>query len=472
MTETGQILGGMNAVVTAIADTFYEMGGFVLTRCADAGGEGDSSLVVESGFLGADGAPGFPEHNGRVACLGTIFRYTTATATVFSGITDDDGNAGLPIAVPERTALMDISRQTTQLDLLRASFLLDTVDSGDQLDMFARNYGLTRPRGLDGETFRALIRVMIYLEAGTIYGMEQVLTVLVGEDGYTIYEDLMSDMYKVFVLLDPEEGGPAGRSYFAGGEAHARSTNTTVIVTLTPLLVYGVYDAADPFRAGTNYAMASFSATTASANPTRLTAAALFLAGDVGKPVIFAGLLGTECWEVATFISTSAITLVGRTHTNARLDGAFPTHVYLDDRCDIAEWVVGHKFTIVGGANAGSYEITSWVSRTEIVVSGATFVDEEDATWHLTPDFGNGTGTTKVLRATFVGTTITTPVTMPVNVLVDYTAIESMQLMENPAVAGISEGASPFFLFQEGYIVQTVLDLITVAGVEAVVGVR
>lgn len=474
--ETGNTLGLYNALATAIADTLYEVGGNVITRIKAAVAVGDTSITVESAttFDAVSGYNGFPPELGRIAVNGTILRYSSTDATHLIGVTDDDGNAGSPVEIPMNAVVMDISKQATQLDKLRASFVLGTVDSADQLDLFARNHGISRPRGLDGETFRALLRVLIYLDAQTVYSIEQVLDVLVGVGNYEIYEDLMSEMFKVFVNIDYETGGPEGRAYLQGMEPQPRTSTTTVTVTDDPTSVYGMWGADDPFREGTNYAMKALAVTINTANPTRLASAALFLSTD--RVIELDRSDGTtESWNRDAFIGTSAITLKTRNRSNARLSAGSPTHVFANEPGAFPQWCVGHNIVIVSDNpdNDGTYVIASRVSHKEIVVTGGAFETESNVTWHLTPVFPTEAGlTARILRTSTVGSVVTAPNTLPTNVLVDYTTINSAEILADATVPGLADGASPVFLWDKGYLVRTVLDLITAAGVKAVVGNR
>ena len=463
--ETGQILSPYNAIVTAIADTLYEMSGRALTRLTADAAAGAVTLNVEHAHIDIDDGPTFPETNGRIAVGGMVLRYTGTTATTFTGVTDDDGNAGIPEAIRARTPVMDISQSQSQLDGLRMSFLLEFAE-GNELDILARNYGLMRVRGLSDTQLRNYLQAAIYLEAQTIYGIEQVLDAIVGNGNYEVWEDLENYHHTVFVDLQPVGGGPEGRSYFSGLEGPvARTTPTTVGAQGVPLVVYGVWSSTDPARTGTNYAHSSLVISTAAVTPTRIISAGLFVAGDLGKPVILAT---GEAFLVDSFISTSAVTLATRTKTNGECDEDEPTNFFAPYGTFPA-WCEGHTLVITTGDNAGSYDITTRVSSSELIVSGGAFVNETDVSWKIIPSFGNGASTALFLRATAVGNTITTPVNMPANVYLDYTFTNapSMELMEEAFDDGNDQW--PFYVWDEGYLVQSILDLITAAGVRVIV---
>ena len=129
-------------------------------------------------------------------------------------------------------------------------------------------------------------------------------------------------------------------------------------------------------------------------------------------------------------------------------------------------WMVGHAVEIISGPSAGIYVINSYNNPGSVVLAGTVAV-ETDVEWRLIPQFATVIGrTAQFPRATFVGDVITTPVPMPVTVLVDYTHDPSAQALLSPAVDGNDQ--YPFYLWDEGFLIQTLLDLVRAAGVRIV----
>lgn len=453
---TGQREDLWRGLVTSIADELYEMAGGLLVRTTALYTAGDGSVTVE----GTDRWPS----SGRLSLGGLTATYSGKTNTSFTGLVDDDGNPGVALDFRVGTVVADVSRSTTQMDDLRASFLVATAED-NELDILARNYGIARPPGVDDATFRLLLQSWIYLEAQTIYGLEQILDILFGAGNYTLYEDLEEFPHRVFVDI-PLLGGSTqstGKTYLVSGEPQTRTAPTTVDVDNPVATVYGVYDAADPFREGTNYAMAALVGATAAAFPTDLFSPGLFLTSDVGKGVIVETF---ETWTVLQYITANRVTLGWPEHFDATFDGAQPDRITTDHTW-FAPWMVGHSIVVSAGLNAGTYTILEVVRSNQVRVSGLVAVPEANVGWTLTPVFPTDLSVPfDIVRATAASNTITTPVAMPVNVLVDYTHVPSAQALSSPNFDG--ELYFPFYLFDATAVAQFILDLITAAGVEPV----
>ena len=206
------------ALVSSMADTLYEVSGRVLAVVASDFTGGGGTLNIEGSFR-------FPDA-GKVAVNGEIGTYTgktvTPTVTALTGVT------GLTEDISTGAVVMDWSKATTQLDDLRSSFLTHLAVS-DQLDTLARNFGINRPRGLGDASFRDALRALIYLDATTIYACEKILDAVIGVGNYTLYEDLVSDIHRVHVVLTAAPLSQyQGKAYLVGAEAQARDNATQV----------------------------------------------------------------------------------------------------------------------------------------------------------------------------------------------------------------------------------------------------
>lgn len=454
----GTEVGAWEGLYTAIADTLHEMSGNLLVRTTAAYASGDTSIAVE-------GTDRFPAA-GRIAFGRRVALYASKTATSFDGLTDYyTGAPGVDVDLPPFSVVQDVSRVGTQMEDLRASFLLPTAE-GAELDMLARNYGISRPLGLGDAGFRDLLEVWIWLDATTTYACEQILDVLWGPGNYTLFEDLETHRHTVFVLVPwaaELSGDYQGKTYVVGGESQTRTSPTTVTVADEPTLVFGLWAATDPGRAGTNYAnLPITTCSTLAGTPTRLYDSGNgFLATDVGKPV----LIDDEHWTVAQFVSTGELRLEGRLETDGVVTNVAPTRLFTPTDW-FEPWMVGHfiQITSTVGTNNGTYVISEVVSSRQLRLAGASFSPETDVTWQLLPNFGTDASVTAQLpRATWVGPVITAPVTLPVNLLVDYTTVPSAQVpLLN--VSGVDQ--YPFYLWDAVAVTKSVLDLITAAGVQ------
>lgn len=448
----GEIVGLYHGLVSAIADTIYEaLGGYLMVRTTAPYTAGDAAITVESTFR-------FPDA-GRLAIDGYIVEYTGKTDTSFTGLTYE-GAVGLPEDQGIGTVVMDWSRASTQLDLLRRSFLVDYAD-GTDLDTLGRNHGLARPRGANDATYRALLRVLMYLDAQTPYAMRRVLDVLYGAGNYELYEDLISDPLTVHVVMTSSAGSPAGKTYLIGGEEQA-SAGDTVTVNEAPAVVYGVYDAADRARTGTNYLYATLTVTTQATSPASVFSAGRFESTDEGRPIIIDG----QSWTIRTFISANEIVLATRTRDDGRVNSGEPT-VFRTDADHFRPWMVGHALVVSSEENGGTYEITEYVSPFEVKCASASFGNESGVTWWVQPQFATGSTTAHLLRHSVAGKVITCPGALPANVRVDYATVRSAELMEDVGQDGTDAG--PFYLWDAGWLARVVLDLVRAAGVRVVV---
>jgi len=445
----GAKVGLWRALATALADTLYEMSGFLVVRVAAVAAVGDTTLIVES----TDRWPA----TGTIAVAGETYTYSGSTNGSFTGL-----SPSLATAVPEGAPAMCWSKDQTSMDLLRRAFLVEYADGVD-LDTLGRNYGLFRTRGLDDDTYRAVLKVWIYLDAGTIYAIEKILDALRGAGTYTIYEKLPGDDHKVYIEIDPIPSSTyQGKSYLIGAESQPRVTLRTVDLDEDPTLVYGIYTVLDIPRTGTNYVMEPVNGTLLGSWFT--TVGPDLTATDEGQPVSFTTL--DDHWKVRSYLDPHTVKLGLDQRSDGTLNGGLPDVITVDQDV-FADWMVGHDVVIVSSVNGGAYEIAEVVTPWRVRLLGAAFVSETDVVWELVPDY-TSTGTSAQLpRATWSGNTVTTPVDLPANVLVDYTTIPSAQAQVDQFADGTDD--YPFYLFDETAIVQAVLDLITVAGVTPVV---
>ncbi|MHC4686100.1 MAG: hypothetical protein ACYTEW_17545 [Planctomycetota bacterium] len=159
----------------------------------------------------------------------------------------------------ENTEVLDGSQSFSDIDKLRRSFLVEYATE-EELDRIGRNLAVIRPRYLEDEIFRELIKVISYLPKATIYGIELVLEALFPGEAWEIYEDLVNFPATVFILLPLMAGdstefegkaflSPAGTDvtppvdlpYGQGQrEKQTSSSSTTVDITHTPITIVDV----------------------------------------------------------------------------------------------------------------------------------------------------------------------------------------------------------------------------------------
>lgn len=97
--------------------------------------------------------------------------YTGRGLASFTGLVRDPHRAVLH---PQGVELADGSRSFSRIDEARADRLVTRAE-GWALDRFGRDHGEQRPLALDDEAYRALLRVLLYLERGLWWSLYRVL---------------------------------------------------------------------------------------------------------------------------------------------------------------------------------------------------------------------------------------------------------------------------------------------------------
>ena len=466
----GSRVGIWRGIASAFADTLYEVAGFFMVRSDRDQSEGSTDLYVE-------GDHRWPTTGGRIVVNGISYTYSTLTASptvcILHGILDYETGliAGLQEDVREDTVVTFYGQNQTDLDLIRQAFFVETAEGAD-LDTLARNYGLSRQRGMTDSTLRSLLLVLLYLDATTIYSIEKVMDVLVGSGNYDVWDTPLDpdDHHKVFVELDlPVSATYKGKTFLAGHEAQA-SAGADVTVTYTPLVVYGVWASSDPYRTGTNHLMQTLTCSTNSASPDWLFGSpGTFQVSDEGRSVIIPAT--GEYWTILAFLSSSAVQL-GRGSEGGSVIMGEPFTIY-SDRLSFRSWMIGSELQVTQSDHAGNYQtgtISSVVSEREAVLTGIPgwAMSETNLEFRIKPDFGTASPVLVDLpRYSLSSKTITCPAALPANVLVDYASIPSAQLPLDATQDGVDQ--YPFYLFDDTWFVSNILDVITAAGVEPVV---
>lgn len=204
-------LGIIEALTGVFGEELAEVGGWRMTRLASAVTEGDVTFHVETTL-------GWPAE-GVVAVDGVRYTYSSKGATSFAGI--EHIAAGVVVSGAatdhrDESAVTDLSREYSALDLLRRGFLVNYAE-GEDLNALGRNLGVNRPPIFsDDDQFRAVIKAVAYNPRGTVLGLELALEALVGAGNYEVYEDLIQYPNTVFIRVDTStflETTAAGRAF-------------------------------------------------------------------------------------------------------------------------------------------------------------------------------------------------------------------------------------------------------------------
>ena len=232
-------LGMIEAITGLFGEELTEVGGFRMTRLAAAVAATDVSFPVESTLDWAD--------IGRISVDGVPYNYSAKTLTTLTGIEHVAAGATVAGAAADHrdeSAVVDLSREWSGLDLLRRAFLVDYAE-GDDLNALGRNLGVNRlPLFTNDDDFRSVIKAVAYNPRGTVLGLELAMEAILGAGNYEVYEDLIQFPCTVFLRVnlaafvgDTEIGkaflSPADWDEVSGAQ-------DTLVVGETPLAVGSV----------------------------------------------------------------------------------------------------------------------------------------------------------------------------------------------------------------------------------------
>ncbi len=231
-------VGPIEGTVLAISRELDAIGGYAMTRLTAPVVAGLSVWPVESTL-------DFPS-SGSFVARGTLYTYTAKTAVTLEGVQFTDGVTvftGAKIDLRESITITDFSRVRTSIDLLRRAMLVNFADGRD-LNVVGANLGVSRLVGVPSDAiYREIIKALAYNPRGTIFGIEVLLTALLGAGNFAIVEDLISEPNKVFVQL---LGTAALTTLFTGkaflNQSDLRPEDSATQVTLAgPPVIETVY---------------------------------------------------------------------------------------------------------------------------------------------------------------------------------------------------------------------------------------
>lgn len=188
--------GVLEAVTRAMGGILNELGGLRFTRAIMPAAAGATSINVETTFEWP--VPGVAYIKGQP------YIYTGTTPTALTGLSYFEGVTeviGLREDIDVTEEVLDFSRMYSDLDLLRATFFVNTA-VGDDLSILGRNLGVDRPPTLtDDDVFREIIKALAYVPKGTMFALEIALTAFFGAGNFRIWENLLNFNNTVFIQL-------------------------------------------------------------------------------------------------------------------------------------------------------------------------------------------------------------------------------------------------------------------------------
>lgn len=174
----------IQALTQAAGEALTAFCGTQMTRLSYAASPGDTVLRCER-------LAGWPQ-TGTVQVDGVVYAYGSRTDLALADLTVATPNGvlqGVQSAHLLGTAVVDASRSTSGLDLIRRAIFVDTA-LGDDLTILGRNLGVGRQAALTGDDhYRGIIKAMAYNPRGTVYGMELALDAMLGRGNYRIVEN-------------------------------------------------------------------------------------------------------------------------------------------------------------------------------------------------------------------------------------------------------------------------------------------
>ena len=219
------------AVVEVIGEEIRNLRGFKRTRLRTPHVAGATTLEVESAY--------------GMSTPGTVLVEGERTSKAYTGVDLTPGAqelTGVDALEYDHTQgdeVVDWTRDSSKMDLLRRSLLIDYAEGGD-LDRATR-LETERPRGFSDDEYRALAKVLSYLHRGPIYAFELVLDAIYPSGGWSIYESLIEDPGIIYITIpgavgDTEEGRTYMNARFQGDS----DTASQVTVSDTPTSVISI----------------------------------------------------------------------------------------------------------------------------------------------------------------------------------------------------------------------------------------
>lgn len=232
-------MGLLETLTGVFGEEIAELAGYRQTRLTAPTVVGGLDLLVET-------TEGWAA-TGQLGLAGVVYSYTGVTPASFTGVSYVKAGvvtAGAASVCREGEAVADLNRGWSAFDLLRAGFLVDTAEGVD-LTTIGRNLGVPRLRMFTSDSqFRGVVRALAYNPRGTLNGLRQALTALVGAGNFEIYEDLVKDPCHVTIRIDPTilaSTGAAGKTWMTDQEwAALDGLGTGLVLAASPDRVHSV----------------------------------------------------------------------------------------------------------------------------------------------------------------------------------------------------------------------------------------
>jgi hypothetical protein len=227
-------------VLTGVfGEEMAELCGYRQTRLTAPTAVGDLNLLVESTL-------DWPA-TGTIAVGGVVYAYTGTTPGSFTGISHVRAGVSTPGAAAihrDLEVVADLNRSWSGFDLLRRGLFVETAE-GEDLTTIGRNLGVPRRRMFTTDAqFRDVVQALAYNPRGTLHGLRQALTALVGAGNFEIYEDLVKDPCVVVIRIDPTvlaSTGSVGKTWLTDQEwAALNGASTQIVLTGSPDKVFAV----------------------------------------------------------------------------------------------------------------------------------------------------------------------------------------------------------------------------------------
>lgn len=245
-----------DSIVSRDSATQLTLGGGVFTRLKNSSWEvydptAIASLQVETTHEW--------DTNGYFVLGGGLYRYTGKGTNTLNNVEFFNGEVWtyqLPEGVIYEVGdeVVDFSQTYSGVEKMRRGFLLPYA-TGTDLDTVGRNLSVRRPPTENDDVYRKVITALAYMPKGTMWVIEELLTAVLGEGNYEIFEDLTQDATSPYaannqsIVYISGQGSPtssAGKAFIHSTEFTPLTSLTTLDIAVEPLSMIGVRLAPEP----------------------------------------------------------------------------------------------------------------------------------------------------------------------------------------------------------------------------------
>ncbi len=245
-----------DSITSRDSATQLTLGGGVFTKLVSSSWEvydpaAIASLTVETTHEWED--------DGYFVLDGGLYRYTGKGINTLNNVEYFNGEVWT-YQLPADTVfevgdeVVDFTRAYSGVDKMRRGFLLPYAE-GTDLNTIGRNLSVPRPPTEVDSVYRKIVTALAYMPKGTMWAIEALLTAVLGEGNYEIFEDLTqpgtvpyaaNHQSIIYVSGQATPTQSVGKTFIHASEYAPLITATTLDVSTEPLSMIGVRLAPEP----------------------------------------------------------------------------------------------------------------------------------------------------------------------------------------------------------------------------------